>query len=90
MTGKCFLCKQTAPLERHHIFGGAYRDKSEQYGLTVDLCHNCHNEPPDGVHHNREKMDTLRRYGQIKAMGANDWTVEDFIREFGKNYYERV
>lgn len=43
---RCFLCGRNDsgdPLERHHIFGGANRKKSEKYGLVVYLCGNrCH------------------------------------------------
>jgi hypothetical protein len=28
----------------------------------------------------------VKQYGQRKAMQENGWSVEDFIREFGKNY----
>lgn len=42
----CWLCGRNGtadPLDKHHIFGGAYRKKSEKYGLCVDLCHHdCH------------------------------------------------
>lgn len=31
------LCGSTKWIERHHIFGGALRKKSEKYGLVVDL-----------------------------------------------------
>ena len=46
-TGRsCWLCGRNGtaePLDKHHIFGGAYRKKSEKYGLTVYLCHgSCH------------------------------------------------
>ena len=40
---RCFLCGRNDtgdPLERHHIFGGANRKKSEKYGLVVYLCGN--------------------------------------------------
>lgn len=44
-TGRsCWLCGRNGtaePLDKHHIFGGAYRKKSEKYGLTVYLCHGC-------------------------------------------------
>ena len=88
MTGNCFMCNKYNQLERHHIFGGAYRKKSEKYGLVVYLCHDCHNEPPDGVHFNAEKMQQIHEIGQIKAIVDNGWSTEDFIREFGKNYLE--
>ena len=86
MMGTCFLCGRYAPVETHHIFGAALRKKSEKYGLTVDLCHWCHNEPPEGVHHNAAAMLALHRYGQEKAMRENGWSIDDFRREFYKNY----
>lgn len=86
---KCFLCGRTGNLDRHHIFGGPFRKKSEKYGLTVDLCHDtCHIFGPNSVHQNRETMLEIKRYGQRKAMQENGWSKEDFIREFGKNYLE--
>lgn len=88
----CWLCGRNGnadPLDRHHIFGGAYRSKSEKYGLVVDLCHeSCHIFGRNAVHHNAETMRMLRRWGQEKAMRENNWTTADFIREFGKDYLE--
>lgn len=87
---KCWLCGKNGsadPLDRHHIFGAANRKKSEQYGLVVDLCHfSCHIFGPDAAHNNAETMQKLHEYGQQKAMEENDWTIKDFIREFGRNY----
>ena len=90
MSRYCWLCGKNGsqdPLDRHHLFGGAYRDKSEKYGLVIDLCHNsCHIFGPKAVHRNHETMMLLRAQGQLKAMEEQQWTVEDFIREFGRNY----
>lgn len=90
--GCCWLCGQNGasdPLDRHHIFGGPLRKKSERYGLVVYLCHNrCHIFGPMAVHNNAETMQILHEYGQRKAMHDNGWTVEDFRREFYKNYLE--
>lgn len=86
--GKCLLCGRYGFIERHHLFGGANRKKSTKYGLIVDLCHDCHNEPPNGAHHNKGTMQYLHEYGQKKAMQENGWTVQDFIHEFGRNYLE--
>lgn len=93
----CFFCgarcsvygkedgpKTIFPLEKHHIFGGANRKKSEHYGLWVNLCHDHHNEPPDGVHFNKEKMDMLRAIGQRAFQKG--YPEKDFMKEFGKNY----
>lgn len=88
----CWLCGKNGcgdPLDKHHIFGGAYRDKSEKYGLYVDLCHeSCHIFGRYAAHKNAETMEMLRKYGQIKAMKEQGWSVEEFIMEFGKNHLE--
>lgn len=86
---KCFICGSRHWLEWHHIFGGiggALRDKSERLGLKVRLCHYCHNEPPMGVHHNKENRLKLQAFAQRKAMVHYGWSREDFRREFYKNY----
>ena len=81
---RCYICGSTQWLERHHVMNGYDRDKSEKYGLTVYLCHYCHNEPPNGVHYNRKLSDALKRVAQerfdeVHGNGA-------FFKEFGKNY----
>lgn len=62
------------------------RTKSEEYGLKVYLCHYCHNEPPNGVHQNRENRLALQAKAQKIAMEHYGWTVEDFRAKFRKNY----
>lgn len=88
----CFLYGRNGsqdPLDRHHCFKGSLRKKSEQYGLVVDLCHHeCHIFGENAVHNNIDKMREVQRWAQKKAMRENNWTVEDFIREFGRNYLE--
>ena len=86
MKGNCDLCGKYAYLERHHIFGGANRSLSEKYGLVVNLCHECHNEPPDGVHFNAENMLALRKWAQKQAMEHYGWDEAEFIRIFGRSY----
>lgn len=86
----CWLCDRNGtgdPLEMHHIFGGAYRKKSEKYGLTVYLCgKRCHREGAQSAHRCRETREKLRRYGQRKVMQEQGWDVERFRQEFGRNY----
>ena len=83
---KCFICGQIRWLEWHHVFGAALKKLSEKYGLMVRLCHFCHNEPPNGVHQNREIRRKLQAFAQAKAMKTHDLTKEEFIKLFGKNY----
>lgn len=88
---RCFICQRNrhaGGLERHHIFGGANRKLSEEYGLVVYLCHYCHNEPPFGVHYNKKTAEMLHQYGQEKAMREQGWDKETFREIFGRNYLE--
>ena len=89
----CFLCGEPAhwndPLDRHHIFGGSLRKKSEEYGLVVYLHHNkCHIFGKEAVHNNAKNMLKLKQYGQAKAMAENNWTIGEFRQHFRKNYIE--
>ena len=81
---KCYLCGRNWAIEKHHVFGGSNRKKSEKYGMTVDLCHWCHNEPPDGVHHNSEQNKRLKAGFQGKFEETH--SREEFRRIFGKSY----
>ena len=89
-TSKCFICKQNPggdPLDKHHVFFGALRSKSERYGLTVYIHHNkCHIFGENAVHKNAEVNRQLQSFTQKKAMKHYGWSVEDFRREFYKSY----
>lgn len=84
--GVCFLCGRHGPTEKHHVFGAGCRRLAEKLGLWVWLCHRCHNEPPDGVHHNAERNRSLKAQVQIRAMYVYGWTVEQFRKLFRKSY----
>lgn len=89
-TDKCFICKQNPngdPLDKHHCFPGALRTKSEKCGLTIYIHHNkCHIFGEHAIHRDAEVNRQVQEYAQKKAMKVYDWTVEDFRREFYKNY----
>ena len=85
---KCFLCGRSGPLECHHIFGAANRDKSERFGLTVQLCAHCHREGPEAVHRSAETMQLLHEFGPRLAMHRYGWSAEQFMASFGKNYLD--
>lgn len=89
---ECFLCDEYIPCEhmdRHEIFGGALREKSKRLGLWF-YCHHakCHQDGPDALHQNRAVMLKAKQKGQQAAMERYGWSVEDFIREFGRNYLD--
>ena len=89
---ECFLCGRNGsadPLDMHHVFNGAYRKKSEKYGLVVLLCHErCHIFSKEAVHNNAGNMRRLRQWGQQLLMEKYGWTVNEFVKEFGKNYLD--
>lgn len=92
--GKCFRCGRYTITECHHIFGGvANRRLSEQDGLWVYLCPDCHNIPPNGVHFNPNTALWLHRIGQeayekkMAQSGLNaDEARQAFMQRYGKNY----
>lgn len=89
---RCFICGRNGNgdrLERHHIFGGANRWKSEKLGLVVWLCgERCHRLGAYSVHQNSEVMRYVRQYGQRKCMREQGWSVAQFRELFGANYLD--
>ena len=90
----CWLCGKNGandPLDRHHLFGGGNRRKSEKLGLVVDLCHgSCHIFGERAAHRCRETAQALHEYGQRMAMERMGWSTEEFVREFGRNYLDEA
>lgn len=88
----CYMCEASGTydrLDRHEVFGGALRSKSKRLGLWVLLCHAEHHIfGPDAVHNNRAQDLALKQDAQRIAMEVYGWTIEDFIREFGRNYLD--
>ena len=91
--GICYRCGKYGVTERHHIFGGANRRLSEDDGLWLYLCPECHNRPPQGAHFNKDTMEWLHKIGQEAYEAAqiqNGLTPAEararFMRRYGKNY----
>ena len=81
---RCYMCGKTVELERHHVMAGtANRKLSEQFGLWVWLCHDCHTGT-DGAQYNREKGLILKRMAQ-RAFEARKSHAE-WMELFKKNY----
>lgn len=74
-----------APVERHHIFGGANRKNSEKYGFVIPLRPDLH---PNGVCAGQgaklidNKLKTMAQEYFEREYGTRD----DFRRIFGKSY----
>lgn len=85
---ECFLCRvlyngcNPYGLEEHHIFKGRNRQRSEEYGLKVWLCHEHHRQLHGMRGHELDLY--LEKIGQMKfeEIGSR----EEFRRVFGKSY----
>lgn len=71
---------------RHEVFFGSNRRKSIKLGLYVFLTPEMHNMSNKGVHFNRDFDLRLKRIAQRTAMEYYGWSVEQFIKEFGRNF----
>lgn len=84
---ECYICHKNGGiwgLDMHHVYNSAYRNKSEKYGLKVHLCHDtCH---LNGVHKNHKLDLALKQHIQKIAMRHYGWSIEEFIKIFGRNY----
>ena len=85
---KCFICGRRGSTECHHIFPGANRKRSDRDGMTVYLCHYCHNEPPTGVHQNRAIRRQLQAIAQRRWMEFYNKTEDEFRAAYGRSYIE--
>lgn len=76
----------SAPVERHHIFGGCRRKASERYGFVVPLRPDLH---PNGVQADRtmaKEIDTRLKQMAQGYFEEHHGTREDFREIFGKSY----
>ena len=81
---RCWLCGRVVGLEVHHILGGvANRKLSEQYGMKVWLCHNCHTGR-DGAQYDQQKNLQLKRDAQHAFERTH--SRKEWMTLFGKNY----
>lgn len=88
----CYLCARggyyswKTVLEEHHIFGGPNRHLSEEYGLKVYICPECHRTSARAVHQDPAGAANcyLQEAGQ-KAFEEN-FPELNFREVFGRNY----
>ena len=81
--GKCYMCGSVGFTHEHHVFSGTARRRlSEEHGLKVYLCPDCHRR----VHADAKLAQILKKHTEKMWMLENQKTIEDFIKVFGKNY----
>lgn len=74
----------TAPVERHHIWGGSNRKNSEKYGFVIPLRPDLH---PNGAQEgkNAAEIDLKLKQMAQKYFEEHCGTREDFRKIFGKS-----
>lgn len=81
---ECYFCGATDHLEKHHVFAGvANRRISEQYGLTVWLCHD-HHTGKHGAQYDKDLNLKLKQDAQ-KAFEMY-YSRALWMMKIGKNY----
>ncbi len=83
---KCWVTGSTQNLHCHHVYGGGRRRLSERYGLKIWLRADWHNTADYGIHNNAEFANEVKAIVQSIAMEHYNWSIDDFVRLFGKNY----
>lgn len=81
----CYFCKlynnkEIPRDDLHEIFRGARRSLSKKYGAVLPTCRTCHE--------NETLINEWRKIGQKECMKYYNWTKEEFIKVFGKNYLD--
>lgn len=74
-------------VERHHVYGGANRDRSEAYGYVIPLRPDLH---PNGARfkptRENRKIDRYLKERCQRDYESKHGSREDFIQEFGRSY----
>lgn len=91
---KCWLCMELYGdystkriLDKHHIYGGAFRGISEAEGFTVRLCKKHHaSGGPEDVHMNYTLNKALKVECQREYESRH--SREEFMRLIHRNYLE--
>lgn len=79
----CYLCGDRAT-DTHHIFNGAMRNKSEQYGAVIKVCRECH----DLIHKDYTLRESLKSEFQHRIMVDKNMNISQWIDTFHKNYLD--
>lgn len=73
-------------VERHHIFGGSNKKRSEKYGFVVPLRYDLH---PNGVRADMryaKEIDTYLKQMAQRYFEEHYGTREEFMEIFGRSY----
>ena len=83
----CFYC-QGNPTDTHHIFGASNRKLSDEDGLVIRVCRNCHNK----LHNGPGSADLSRK---LRQLAQTKWEANykcdgdprtAFMLRYGRNW----
>ena len=83
---QCYVCGTENNIHIHEVYFGKNRQRSIKDGCCVYLCGRHHNQSNEGVHFNHELDLKLKKIYENKWLEVYNKTVDDFIREYGKNW----
>lgn len=76
-----WMRSEISKYDAHHVLINTTK-KSEQYGMMVLLCRECHKKVHDTDLPFRRELESFAQESWERCYG----TREDFIKEFNKNY----
>lgn len=85
---RCFICQMAPGTEWHHLIpGNPQRRYSEEDGLKILLCHDCH----ERIHSSKGSGELLKlkQLGQIQwemRYGTDGHEREQFMARYGRNW----
>lgn len=85
--GRCAICGKEHGLHRHHVFfGTANRQLSEEDGMVVYLCPDCHEHGARAVHRNHETDVALKQAAERIWMADRDADEDAFRERYGRSW----
>lgn len=84
---RCAICGKEHGLHRHHVFfGTANRQLSEEDGMVVYLCPDCHEHGSRSVHRNHETDVALKQAAERVWMQDRDADEDAFRARYGRSW----
>lgn len=80
----CERCGTRPSTSTHEIFGGSNRNFSIENGAQMRLCEFCHQYMHEASDHQAD----IRKHHQERIMAEKGWSLEDWVREAGRNYID--
>ncbi len=82
---ECLVCGDTRVLHKHHVYAGANRRLSEEYGCWCYLCPAHHTMSNQAVHRYKPLDNALKMSCQA-ILESDGWSREQFIKIFGRSW----